>query len=440
MPRKTQTKQAIFTCVITGSRAAKQRRQRRRRREREEERGRRPRRGREEEEGEEEELPPQYFSSETTSSCTLNPEEVLVQAQPMAFGHLETSRQGSQSLPAEQESFVHHSNDFLPSIRGHLGSQPEKAQPPCYYGIGGLWRTSEQETTDSPKPEALMTEESKPKPAWSQSYFFPEEQFSFMGWGSEKQHLSPAGFGEPKTTGQEFQHFSPPQGAPGIPTSYSAYYNISVAKAELLNKLKDQPEMVEIGLGEEEVDHELAQKKIQLIESIGRKLSVLREAQRGLLEDISANSALGEEVEANLKAVCKSNEFEKYHLFIGDLDKVVNLLLSLSGRLARVENALNSIDSEANQEKLVLIEKKQQLTGQLADAKELKEHVDRREKLVFGMVSRYLPQDQLQDYQHFVKMKSALIIEQRELEEKIKLGEEQLKCLRESLLLGPSNF
>lgn len=59
-------------------------------------------------------------------------------------------------------------------------------------------------------------------------------------------------------------------------------------------------------------------------------------------------------MEANLKAVCKSNEFEKYHLFIGDLDKVVNLLLSLSGRLARVENALNSIDSEANQEKVEL--------------------------------------------------------------------------------------
>uniref|UniRef100_A0A8C8Y816 ASD2 domain-containing protein n=1 Tax=Panthera leo TaxID=9689 RepID=A0A8C8Y816_PANLE len=116
-------------------------------------------------------------------------------------------------------------------------------------------------------------------------------------------------------------------------------------------------------------------------------------------------------------------------MFIGDLDKVVNLLLSLSGRLARVENALNSGRG---------LKKKQQLTGQLADAKELKEHVDRREKLVFGMVSRYLPQDQLQDYQHFVKMKSALIIEQRELEEKIKLGEEQLKCLRESLLLGPT--
>lgn len=46
-----------------------------------------------------------------------------------------------------------------------------------------------------------MAEESKPKPAWSQSYFFPEEKFSFMGWGSEKQHLNPATFSEPKTTG-----------------------------------------------------------------------------------------------------------------------------------------------------------------------------------------------------------------------------------------------
>ncbi|XP_012381217.1 protein Shroom4 isoform X2 [Dasypus novemcinctus] len=352
----------------------------------------------EEEDEEEEELPPQYFSSEITGSCALNPGEALKQPQPLGFNHPEATRQGSQSLSLEQESFNLHPSDFLstlPPMGSQLGSQPEQAQPPCYYGINELWRTSEQlaldtEVTDHPK--------------------------------------------------QGCQHFSPHQGAPGIPTSYSAYYNISVAKAELLNKLKDQPEMAEIGVGEEEVDHELTQKKIQLIESIGRKLSVLREAQRGLLEDINANSALGEEVEANLKIICKSNEFEKYCLFIGDLDKVVNLLLSLSGRLARVENALNSIDSEANQEKLVLIEKKQQLTGQLADAKELKEHVDRREKLVFGMVSRYLPPEQLQDYQHFVKMKSALIIEQRELDEKIKLGEEQLKCLRESLLLGPSNF
>lgn len=40
-------------------------------------------------------------------------------------------------------------------------------------------------------------------------------------------------------------------------------------------------------------------------------------------------------------------------MFVGDLDKVVSLLLSLSGRLARVENALNSLDEDATVEERV---------------------------------------------------------------------------------------
>lgn len=82
----------------------------------------------------------------------------------------------------------------------------------------------------------------------------------------------------------------------------------------------------------------------ELIDSIGRKLQVLREARESLLEDIQANNALGDEVEAVAKDVCKPNEFDKFRMFVGDLDKVVNLLLSLSGRLARVENALNNLE------------------------------------------------------------------------------------------------
>ncbi|NXP45505.1 SHRM4 protein, partial [Heliornis fulica] len=118
----------------------------------------------------------------------------------------------------------------------------------------------------------------------------------------------------------------------------------------------------------------------------------------------------------------------------GDLDKVVNLLLSLSGRLARVETALDSLGPHApDEDKVALQEKQRLLAEQLEDAKELKEHVGRREEAVGAMVARYLPTEHLQDYQHFVKMKSALIAEQRELEEKIKLGQEQLRCLRESL-------
>ncbi|XP_062441034.1 protein Shroom4 isoform X2 [Rhea pennata] len=245
----------------------------------------------------------------------------------------------------------------------------------------------------------------------------------------------------PEATAQErleAEPTSPPSGGPASPTSYSAYYNTSAGKAELLNKMKDLPEVAEGSSEDDEVDHELVEKKMQLIESLSRKLSVLQEAQRGLQEDISANGALGEDLAARLQALCTPGEFDKYRLFVGDLDKVVNLLLSLSGRLARVENALNSLGPHASAEdKLALREKKRQLAAQLEDAKELKEHVGRREKAVGAMVARYLRDEHLQDYQHFVKMKSALITEQRELEEKIKLGQEQLRCLRESLGQAP---
>lgn len=80
---------------------------------------------------------------------------------------------------------------------------------------------------------------------------------------------------------------------------------------------------------------------------------MLREARETLLEDIHANNILGEEVEAIVKEVCKPNEFDKFKMFIGDLDKVVNLLLSLSGRLARVENALNNLDENTSPEERV---------------------------------------------------------------------------------------
>ncbi|XP_017596471.1 PREDICTED: protein Shroom4 [Corvus brachyrhynchos] len=234
---------------------------------------------------------------------------------------------------------------------------------------------------------------------------------------------------------QGFEPISPPPRSAASSSSFPVHYGVAVGKAEPPNKVKVLPEVVEGSLeDEEEVDHELVEKKLQLIESLSRKLVVLQEAQRGLQEDISANGALGEDVAARLQALCTPGEFDKYRLFVGDLDKVINLLLSLSGRLARVETALGSLGPHAPAEdKLALREKQRLLVAQLEDAKELKEHVGRREEAVGAMVARYLPAEQLQDYQHFVKMKSALIAEQRELEEKIKLGQEQLRCLRESL-------
>ncbi|XP_032475584.1 protein Shroom2 isoform X3 [Phocoena sinus] len=237
----------------------------------------------------------------------------------------------------------------------------------------------------------------------------------------------------PRTTEEKKEELSVPA-AVSLATT-STYYSTSAPKAELLIKMKDLQDQQE---AEEDsgsdADHDLSVKKQELIESIGRKLQVLRQARQSLREDMQANSALGDEVEALAKAVCKPNEFDKFRMFIGDLDKVVNLLLSLSGRLARVENALNNLDDgTAPGDRQSLLEKQRVLIQQHEDAKELKENLDRREGIVSDILASYLSQDSLADYAHFVRMKSALLIEQRELEDKIHLGEEQLKCLLDSL-------
>uniref|UniRef100_A0A3P9IKZ5 ASD2 domain-containing protein n=1 Tax=Oryzias latipes TaxID=8090 RepID=A0A3P9IKZ5_ORYLA len=214
-------------------------------------------------------------------------------------------------------------------------------------------------------------------------------------------------------------------------SSSSSFYSTSGSTDQLFSQMKDFTDNKDW-----EDDNELSYKR-QLLQSLRKKLGVLREAQKGLQEDIKANSQLGDEVESMVVSVCKPNEVEKFHMFIGDLDKVLSLLLSLSSRLLKVEALMDSLNPDSDHhERLRLLEKKRQLTRQLSEAQDLKEHIDRREQAVSRVLGRCLTPEQHKDYSHFVKMKAALLVEQRQLEDKIRLGEEQLRGLRESLGLG----
>ena len=74
---------------------------------------------------------------------------------------------------------------------------------------------------------------------------------------------------------------------------------------------------------------------------------------------------------------------------------------------------------------------------QLDEAKRLKENIDRRSRHVSNLLSKYLTDEEFADYTHFVAMKAKLVIDQREIDEKIKLGDEQLAALRETLHVRP---
>ncbi|NWX29279.1 SHRM1 protein, partial [Notiomystis cincta] len=172
----------------------------------------------------------------------------------------------------------------------------------------------------------------------------------------------------------------------------------------------------------------------ELMASLRSRLQALWEEQELVLLEARECARWGEELEATVRDLCKPNEFERYLMFIGDLEKVVSLLLCLSSRLARVQHAMSRMDgSTGAEEKQSLNERHQLLSRQREDAKDLKENLDRREHVVSGILAKYLTEQQLQDYQHFVQVKTSLLIEQKDLEEQIKFFKEQLENLEQSI-------
>lgn len=61
------------------------------------------------------------------------------------------------------------------------------------------------------------------------------------------------------------------------------------------------------------------------------------------------------EVRNKVEKQAKVREFDKFKLHVEELGKIIKLLLSLSGRLARAENALSTLPNETNAEELVPI-------------------------------------------------------------------------------------
>ncbi|NXB66505.1 SHRM1 protein, partial [Struthidea cinerea] len=172
----------------------------------------------------------------------------------------------------------------------------------------------------------------------------------------------------------------------------------------------------------------------ELMAGLQSRLQALWEERELVLSEARECAKWGKELEAMVRDLCKPNEFERYMMFIGDLEKVVSLLLCLSSRLARVQNAMNRMDGNTDaEEKQSLNERHKLLSQQREDAKDLKENLDRRKRVVSGILAKYLTEQQLQDYQHFIQVKISLLIEQKDLEEQIKFFKEQLENLEQSI-------
>lgn len=71
---------------------------------------------------------------------------------------------------------------------------------------------------------------------------------------------------------------------------------------------------------------------------------------------------------------------------------------------------------------------------QLDEAKLLKNDIDRRGANLAQLLEKSLTPDEFADYDYFINMKAKLIVDSHEITEKIKLGEEQMNALKDTLV------
>ncbi|CAF90357.1 unnamed protein product, partial [Tetraodon nigroviridis] len=204
--------------------------------------------------------------------------------------------------------------------------------------------------------------------------------------------------------------------------------------------------------------------QVELCEALRHSVAALQQEREALREEQRHHRALGASIDSLVQERLKANERDKYSVFVGepadcccrgasggcvcasdalvsagDLERIVNLLLSLCSRLMRIDRALLALErdpllqEDAAEERDSLLHKRSLVLRQTDDAQELKENLERRQRVVHGILSGYLTPAQLRDYRGFVSAKPSLLIRQRHLDNLIRHREEHLSRLADSL-------
>ncbi|XP_055894711.1 uncharacterized protein LOC106069798 isoform X5 [Biomphalaria glabrata] len=212
-------------------------------------------------------------------------------------------------------------------------------------------------------------------------------------------------------------------------------YWMSPSKALLEMELRNNEEVTKDITKNINDNNSLVKQKEELLEKLHKKLHVLKDEKEMLQQEIAENDQLGKQVHQVIETKCQTqSEREKFKTYIDDLEKIVRLLLNLSGQLARAENAVQALapDVDAKLRKLT-VDKRERLHSKHEEAKLLKDDIDKRNEQLSLILRERLDEVEFADYNHYIKMKSKLTIDLQEMEDKITLGGEQIAELKKSI-------
>ena len=139
--------------------------------------------------------------------------------------------------------------------------------------------------------------------------------------------------------------------------------------------------------------------------------------------EIAEESGINEEAGQRLAAALAAEtpqEVERFRGHVSEVETVTCLLLCLAARLARTEGDQGQ----------VVEAKRTRLLQQLEEAKGLKVRIDRRGEVVGRGVEEVLGEGRRKEYWAFLRSKERLVVERREVEERLRLARDQLRVIQ----------
>ncbi len=74
-----------------------------------------------------------------------------------------------------------------------------------------------------------------------------------------------------------------------------------------------------------------------------------------------------------------------------------------------------------------MLEQREKIQQKHDEAKSLKDGIDRRSRLVTNILRKYFSDEQFDDYEHFIRMKSTLLMDAKDIEENIIFLQKQIQ-------------
>ncbi|XP_032484587.1 protein Shroom1 isoform X2 [Phocoena sinus] len=303
----------------------------------------------------------------------------------------------------------------------------------------GTGQTGSRSTWPSPRLEELVQELARLDPSLSDtltSYPSPEPSLGLLDgliplaevWAAMRPACGEAGEEAAGTSASSSYLLNSTQRLP-------ASQEETRAENLTTHAVPDEP----CGPGLPEPNNSIQAKKVELADLLQKTLRELQAEQEQLQGAAQAWARRGAALEAAVGQACAPHELERFSRFMADLERVLGLLLLLGSRLDRVHRALARAGADGDpDEQASLLQRLGLLQRQQEDAKELKQHVARRERALREVLARALPADELRTYRALLVGKAAVLAQQRSLDERVRLLQDQLDTVRTDLGRRPA--